>query len=185
MNERNFSTEIGVIYLAGGCFWCTEAVYEQVNGIVCVLPGYMGDTQETANYETVCSGTTAHAECVQLKYNPASVSLEDLFDIFFATHDPTTLNYQGNDVGPQYRSAIFYTTQEQRKQAENYISQLTSMEVFDSPIVTAVEEAKPFYEAEDYHHHYFKRNPLQPYCYYVVRPKLEKLRAVFADRLAD
>ena len=185
MKERELSNEMDVIYLAGGCFWCTEAIYESVNGVISVVPGYMGGTAETADYETVCTGLTSHAECVQIKYNQSILTLEEVLEIFFATHDPTTLNCQGNDMGPQYRSVVFYTTDRQREIAQHYIAQLEVQEAFDLPIVTDVQPATEFYVAESYHHTYFKRNPLQPYCYYVIRPKVEKMRTLYAHRLAE
>lgn len=184
MEVAQFTNELDVLYLAGGCFWCTEALFEQVNGVVSVIPGYMGGTAETAHYKAVSTGTTQHAECVEIKYNSDVVSLETLLELFFATHDPTTLNVQGNDVGPQYRSAIFYTQLDQFYTAKAYMEQLQVQAVFSTPIVTTLEQASTFYAAELDHHNYYKRNALQPYCYYVVRPKMEKVQQIYSHFLA-
>jgi peptide-methionine (S)-S-oxide reductase len=169
--------------LAGGCFWCLEAVYDQTKGVLSVESGYMGGKNPDPTYEQVCSGRTGHAEVVRVTFDPAGISFRELLEIFFVIHDPTTLNRQGNDVGTQYRSAIFYHTPEQQKTAEEVIAAFTKDKVYDAPIVTEVVPAGDFYTAEDYHQEYFARNPLQGYCTYVVGPKVAKFRKQFAARL--
>jgi peptide-methionine (S)-S-oxide reductase len=169
--------------LGGGCFWCVEAVYRQAEGIKSVVSGYMGGAKANPTYKEVCSGTTGHVEVVQLKFDPAVISYRDILDIFFATHDPTTLNRQGNDAGPQYRSVIFYHSPAQKATAEETIRDLTAEKAFTDPIVTAVEPAAEFYPAEDYHQEYFENHPYQPYCAFVVAPKVEKFRKKFAGRV--
>jgi peptide-methionine (S)-S-oxide reductase len=169
--------------LAGGCFWCLEAVFDQMKGVQSVESGYMGGKSTDPTYEAVCSGTTGHAEVVQVAFDPKVVSFREVLEIFFAIHDPTTLNRQGNDVGTQYRSAIFYHSPEQKKIAEEVIAQFTKEKIFDRPIVTEVVEAGPFYLAEEYHQEYFARNPYQPYCTYIVNPKVVKFRKQFAAKL--
>lgn len=172
-----------VATLGGGCFWCLEAVYDQMTGVESVESGYMGGKTENPTYEMVCMGRTGHAEVVQVTFDPKVVSFREVLDVFFAIHDPTTLNRQGNDVGTQYRSAIFYHSPEQKATAEQVIADLTSKQVFDQPIVTEVVTAGPFYTAEDYHQEYFARNSSQPYCVYVVTPKLAKFRKQFPEKL--
>lgn len=167
--------------LAGGCFWCLEAVFRQVRGVHTVLSGYMGGRRPNPTYEQVSTGATGHAEVVQITYDPTLVTFEDLLDIFFAIHDPTTMNRQGNDVGTQYRSAIFYHSEEQKQTAEATIATLMATRVVLSPIVTEVTAADRFYPAEAYHQSYFESNPNQPYCRLVVAPKLEKFRNSFAQ----
>jgi peptide-methionine (S)-S-oxide reductase len=171
--------------LAGGCFWCVEAVYKEMDGVLAVRSGYAGGSAETADYETVCSGMTDHAEAIEVRFDPSRVSYGQLLKIFFSVaHDPTQLNRQGNDRGRQYRSAIFPTTEEQRQVAEAYIRQLNEANVFGGArIVTQVEPPAAFYEAEAYHQDYAARNPHQPYIAYTSTPKVEKLRKHFADRL--
>jgi peptide-methionine (S)-S-oxide reductase len=169
--------------LAGGCFWCLEAIYDQTQGVSSVESGYMGGKNAEPTYEQVCSGRTGHAEVVQVTFDPAVISFRELLEIFFVIHDPTTLNRQGNDVGTQYRSAIFYHTPEQKKTAEEVITAFTRDRVYANPIVTEVVPAGPFYVAEDYHQEYFARNPLQGYCTYVVGPKVAKFRKQFASKL--
>lgn len=171
------------ITLAGGCFWCLEAVFDQMKGVQSVESGYMGGKSTDPTYEAVCSGTTGHAEVVQVSFDPKVVSFREVLEIFFAIHDPTTLNRQGNDAGTQYRSAIFYHSPEQKKIAEEVIAQFTKEKIFDRPIVTEVVEAGPFYLAEEYHQEYFARNPYQPYCTYIVNPKVVKFRKQFAAKL--
>lgn len=166
----------------GGCFWCTETIFQRVNGVEEVLPGYMGGTTENPTYEQVCTGATGHAEVIHIKYDPAVVSYETLLGIFFKTHDPTTLNRQGEDVGTQYRSAVFYHSIEQKIQAEKMIAALTAEGVYDSPIVTEVTEASTFWEAEDYHKDYFNRNPQNPYCSAVIAPKLAKFLKTYTGQ---
>ncbi len=170
--------------LAGGCFWCLEAAYETVRGIVDVVPGYTGGHVTNPTYQQVCTGTTGHAEAVQIRFDPAVVSYRDLLEIFFAIHDPTTPNRQGADIGPQYRSAIFYHSPAQRAEAEQLIRELEQARVFAAPIVTELVPATVFYPAEAYHRHYYRRHPEQPYCQVVIAPKLAKLRQRFADRVA-
>ncbi|MBA2251323.1 MAG: peptide-methionine (S)-S-oxide reductase MsrA [Nitrospirales bacterium] len=169
--------------LAGGCFWCLEAVYDHMKGVESVESGYMGGPKPNPSYEEVCSGRTGHAEVVQLTFDSKTVGFRDILEVFFAIHDPTTLNQQGNDVGTQYRSAIFYHSPEQKKAAEEIIAELTKEQLYNGPIVTEVVPTGPFYIAEDYHQEYFARNPFQPYCSYVVGPKLAKFRKSFAEKL--
>jgi peptide-methionine (S)-S-oxide reductase len=169
--------------LAGGCFWCLEAVYDQVKGVASVESGYIGGSVPNPTYEAVCTGRTGHAEAVQIAFDPQVVPYRDLLEIFFAVHDPTTLNRQGNDVGTQYRSAIFYHSPDQKTIAEDVIATLTKKKVFDRPVVTEVVPASTFYRAEAYHQEYFARNPLQGYCQYVIGPKVAKFRQQFAAKL--
>jgi peptide-methionine (S)-S-oxide reductase len=174
------------IVLAGGCFWCVEAVYRQLKGVSSVVSGYAGGTKESANYRTVCSGTTDHAEAVQIEFDGGELTLGQILKVFFSTaHDPTHLNRQGNDVGRQYRSAIFYADEEQRRVAEAYIEQLNSARVFAKPVVTTLEPLKAFYPAEDYHQDYAARNPDQPYIACIAMPKVEKVREYFPDKLRN
>jgi peptide-methionine (S)-S-oxide reductase len=164
--------------LAGGCFWCVEAVYKNLSGVSSVKSGYAGGTEETADYETVCTGTTDHAESVEVGYDPSRISYGQILKVFFSiAHDPTQLNRQGPDVGRQYRSAIFYETEEQKRVAETYIEQLNKAHVFDRPIVTEVTPLKAFFEAETYHQDYAARNPLNPYIVFNAQPKVRKVRA--------
>lgn len=173
-----------VAVLAGGCFWCVEAVYLQLDGVRSVKSGYSGGTAETADYETVCGGRTGHAEAVEIRYDPAKLSYGKLLKVFFSiAHDPTTRDRQGADVGRQYRSAIFYADDEQQRVAEAYIKQLDSAKVFDRPIVTEVVPLERFYEAEAYHQNYAARNPGQPYIAYTAAPKVKKVRQYYADQL--
>ena len=169
--------------LGGGCFWCLDAVYRAVEGVVDVVSGYAGGTKPNPTYREVCSGATGHAEVVRLTYDPGVISYRELLEIFFAVHDPTTLNRQGADVGTQYRSVIFYHTPEQERTARALIDELERARVWPDPIVTQVEPAGPFYPAEAYHQDYFAHNPYQPYCQLVVRPKVLKLRQAFAAKL--
>lgn len=169
--------------LAGGCFWCLEAVYDRMDGVDSVTSGYMGGQIANPTYEQVCSGRTGHAEVVQLVFDPKRVSFGDILKVFFAIHDPTTLNRQGNDVGTQYRSAVFYHSPAQQAAAREAIAALTRDRVFEAPVVTEVVPASDFYPAEGYHQEYFARNPTQPYCTYIVAPKVAKFRKLFAERL--
>lgn len=169
--------------LAGGCFWCLEAVYDQLKGVRDVVSGYSGGHVENPTYRAVCDETTGHAEAIQIQYDPAEVSYSDLLDVFFTIHDPTTLNRQGNDVGTQYRSAIFYHTPEQQQAATAKIAEYTAKKVWNNPIVTQVAPFTNFYAAEDYHQEYFTNHPNQPYCQVVVAPKVAKFRKVFFDRM--
>jgi peptide-methionine (S)-S-oxide reductase len=172
-----------VATLAGGCFWCLEAVFDELKGVESVESGYMGGRTVNPTYEEVCSGQTGHAEVTRLTFDPKIVSFKEILEVFFVIHDPTTLNRQGNDVGTQYRSAIFYHSAEQKSAAEQVIANLGSAGVYDDPIVTEVAPASQFYVAEDYHQDYFRRNPAQPYCAYVVRPKVAKFRKHFLEKL--
>lgn len=170
--------------LAGGCFWCVEGVFQELKGVSKVVSGYSGGSDDTANYKAVCTGRTEHAEVIQIAYDPAQISFGKLLKIFFAVaHNPTELNRQGNDIGTQYRSAIFYTDAEQRRIAEAYIAQIDAAKVFDKPIVTRLEPLEQFFEAEGYHQNYAALHPGQPYIAAVALPKLDKLRAYFGDAL--
>ena len=177
--EKRTATAI----LAGGCFWCLEAVFLGLKGVVRVQSGYIGGHEDSPSYERVCSGDTGHAEAVRVEFAPDLLSFEDLLDVFFAIHDPTTPNRQGNDIGTQYRSAIFYLSPEQEAAARAKIEQLAWEGAFDEPIVTEVEPAATFWPAEAYHDNYFARNPNQPYCRYVVAPKVAKFRYSFGARV--
>lgn len=182
---QNSNPNNEVITFGAGCFWCVEAVFEELKGVEKVISGYSGGHVEKPSYRAVCNGTTGHAEVTQVYYNPKEISLEELLEVFFQTHDPTTLNRQGNDVGTQYRSAIFYHNDEQKKIAEKIKAALNAAEVFPNPIVTEVTMFKNFYEAENYHQDYYELNGNQPYCKYVILPKMEKLHKLFADKLKN
>jgi peptide-methionine (S)-S-oxide reductase len=170
--------------LAGGCFWCVEAIFKELRGVTSVRSGYAGDTADTANYRAVCSGSTDHAEVIEVRYDASQTTFGQLLKIHFSVaHDPTQLDRQGNDAGRQYRSAVFYADDEQKRIAEAYIRQLNDARVFDAPIVTTLEPLETFYVAEEYHQDYAARNPYQPYIAYVAQPKVDKLRENFADRL--
>ena len=170
---------------AGGCFWCTEAVYKEIKGVKEVTSGYIGGKNPNPTYKQVCTGLTGHAEAVEIEYDPDLVPYEKLLEVFFATHDPTTLNRQGADVGTQYRSGVFYHDDQQKQIAEKVIERLNVARVFPQRIVTEVTEASTFYPAEDYHQDYFENNPFQPYCQAAVSPKVAKVRKVFKDLLKD
>jgi methionine-S-sulfoxide reductase len=171
--------------LGGGCFWCVEAVYQDVKGIHSVRSGYSGGSEETANYKAVSSGRTEHAEVIQIKFDPSLIGFEEILDIFWHTHDPTTLNRQGNDVGPHYRSVIFYHSETQKRIALDS-KKNRAPELWDKPIVTAITAFDAFYEAEDYHQNYYKTvGDRNPYCTYVITPKMEKMKKVFKDKLKD
>jgi len=167
----------------GGCFWCTEAVFKQIDGVVETVVGYAGGDVENPTYEQVCTGTTGHAEVCQVKYDPEKISYKDLLEVFFKTHDPTTLNRQGADVGTQYRSVIFYHNDVQKNLALKYIKKLEREGVYSKPIVTQVEPLKNFYRAEEYHQNYFEKNPYSTYCIFVVAPKVDKTKKLFKERL--
>jgi peptide-methionine (S)-S-oxide reductase len=166
-----------------GCFWCTEAIFQQLKGVHSVVSGYSGGRVANPSYEQVCSGTTGHAEVIQITFDPAAVSYAELLEVFWRTHDPTTLNRQGNDVGTQYRSVIFYHNDEQQKLAEHYKKQLDASGSFDRPIVTEIVPFREFYSAEGYHQNYYRLNPRQPYCQVVIVPKVEKFKKVFKEKL--
>ncbi len=169
----------------GGCFWCTEAVYLELKGVVDVKPGYSGGHVTSPTYEQVCTKTTGHAEVIQITFDPQIISFPEILEVFFMTHDPTTLNQQGNDVGPQYRSVIFYHSEKQKEIAEKVIQLFTEEQVYDQPIVTEVTAFDKFYPAEDYHQNYFARNKNQGYCRFVVAPKVEKFRKIFKEKLKE
>lgn len=168
----------------GGCFWCTEAVFKMLRGVSSVVPGYAGGTVPNPTYAQVCDGTTGHAECVKVEYDPAQVKYRDLLLVFFGSHDPTTVNRQGNDVGTQYRSVIFYTTPEQRAEAAQCIAEINESSTHGTPVVTDLEPLTDFYEAENYHRDYAARNPSNPYCSLIINPKLEKVQKEFAALLS-
>jgi peptide-methionine (S)-S-oxide reductase len=180
-NQKNRDREEAL--LAGGCFWCLEAVFDELQGVERVESGYMGGTIENPTYEQVCQGDTGHAEVVRVEFEPAVISYRKLLNVFFSIHDPTTLNRQGSDVGTQYRSAVFYLSPEQKSSADAVIDELTKQKVFGKPIVTEVVPAATFYVAEGYHQGYFENNAQQPYCQFVVSPKVAKFRQQWADRL--
>ena len=166
-----------------GCFWCTEAIFQQLDGVLKVSSGYSGGHVVNPTYEQVCEKNTGHAEVVQIVYDPGKITFDELLEVFWQTHDPTTLNRQGNDVGPQYRSVIFYHDNEQRQRAEHYKNELDKSGSWKDKIVTEIEPYKNFYVAENYHQNYYNNNGSQPYCYFVIRPKLEKFEKVFKDKL--
>lgn len=172
-----------VATLAGGCFWCLEAVYDELRGVISVESGYAGGHVEDPTYDAVCAGTTGHAEVVQITFDPDQIGYRDLLDVFFSIHDPTTLNRQGNDIGTQYRSAIYYHTSEQERIAREAIADLKAQGVWGNPIVTEVAPIDRFFMAEDYHQEYFARNPYAGYCQFVVAPKVAKFRKTHIDRL--
>jgi peptide-methionine (S)-S-oxide reductase len=176
-------SELKSTVLAGGCFWCLEAVFQRLNGVTSVESGYMGGKVERPTYEQVCGGNTGHAEVVKVTYDPSVVSFLELLAVFFTIHDPTTPNRQGNDVGTQYRSAIYYADEEQKREAEGAIAELTAQKAFDRPIVTEVAPQSTFYKAEGYHQNYFNNNANQPYCQFVVWPKVEKFEKYFAAKM--
>jgi peptide-methionine (S)-S-oxide reductase len=169
--------------LAGGCFWCLEAVYDQMKGVESVESGYMGGRTSHPTYEEICGGDSGHAEVVRLTFDPAAVSFKELLEVFFVIHDPTTLNRQGNDAGTQYRSAVFYHSPAQKAATEEVIARLNAAKLWSDPIVTEVSPASTFHVAENYHQEYFERNPRQPYCQYVVAPKVAKFRKHFLEKL--
>lgn len=173
------ATEIAT--LGGGCFWCTEAVFQQLAGITAVESGYTGGQVVNPSYEQICEGTSGHAEVVRLTFDPAVVSFREILEVFFTIHDPTTLNRQGNDVGTQYRSVIYYHTPEQQDVAKQVISEMAN--VWDAPIVTELSPVETYYKAESYHQNYFRQNPLQGYCAFIVAPKVSKFRQTFKDKL--
>jgi peptide-methionine (S)-S-oxide reductase len=172
-----------VATLAGGCFWCLEAVYDDLKGVESVVSGYMGGKTAQPTYDDVCSGQTGHAEVVQITFDPAQVSFRELLEVFFVIHDPTTPDRQGNDVGTQYRSAVFYHSEPQKAATEDVIARLNAAKLYDDPIITQVAPASTFYAAEDYHQEYFRRNPNQPYCAFVVKPKVAKFRKHFLEKV--
>lgn len=183
MDKVKSKSSLEVATLASGCFWCTEAVFQEIKGVLHVESGYSGGSIQNPTYEQVSTGTTGHAEAVQIQFDPRVISFREILEIFFSTHDPTTSNRQGADVGHQYRSAIFYHNCKQKATAEEIIKELIKENVFDSPILTEVNPFKVFYKAEEYHKDYFKKHPNQPYCRVVISPKIAKLRKKFKDKL--
>lgn len=180
--SNNFDKN-SVATFGSGCFWCTEAVFESLDGVEEVISGYSGGTEPDPTYKAISSGKTRYAEVCRIRFNPSIISFEELLDVFWHTHDPTTLNRQGNDVGPQYRSVIFCHSEEQRRIAEKSRSEMDASGTYKDPIVTEIAEYSNFYEAEEYHQDYFRNNPNQPYCSFVVRPKVDKFRARYQDKL--
>ena len=182
-SKIEFSGKTDTAILAGGCFWCVEAVFLELKGVKTVKAGYMGGQTENPTYKQICTGRTGHAEVIQIEFDPDVVSFDVLLQVFWKTHDPTTLNRQGNDVGTQYRSAVFYHNDSQKEKATSYKKKLNEVSAYPDPIVTEITAASKFYVAEDYHQNYFKNNPNQPYCRALIPPKIEKLKRVFGDKL--
>jgi len=186
-NEMNIALPAGVkadtATFGTGCFWCTEAIFQELDGVLKVTSGYSGGHVDNPTYKEVCEGTTGHAEVIQIVYDPSKITYDELLEAFWQSHDPTTLNRQGNDIGPQYRSVIYYHNDEQREKAQKYKSELDKSKAFDNPIVTEISPFSKFFVAENYHQDYYNNNGSQPYCYYVIRPKLEKFNKVFKDKL--
>lgn len=175
--------ETQMAVFGGGCFWCTEAIFNELQGVVSVMPGYAGGTLKNPTYEQVCTGQTGHAEVIRIEFDPSQIAFTDLLTVFFATHDPTTLNCQGSDVGTQYRSVVFYADQQQKRQTESFIKQLNDSNSYATPLVTTLEPLIEFYAAEDYHEKFYARNPYQPYCQLTIPPKLAKLHKQFTRLL--
>ncbi|MCL6266067.1 peptide-methionine (S)-S-oxide reductase MsrA [Flagellimonas myxillae] len=180
-NQNKIQLETAIF--AGGCFWCTEAVFQRLNGVSKVESGYTGGTIKNPAYREICTGRTGHAEGIRIAFDPTLISYTELLEVFFATHDPTTLNRQGNDVGTQYRSEIFYTTDEQKELAEEFIKLLEKEKIFGAPVVTAVSEAQPFYLAEQEHQNFYNEHSSQPYCQVIIDPKIKKLNKYFSNKL--
>jgi peptide-methionine (S)-S-oxide reductase len=176
-------SNIDTATFGGGCFWCTEAIFQRLNGVLTVKSGYAGGKVKNPTYKEVCTGTTGHAEVIQLTYDKTKISFDELLEVFWKTHDPTTLNRQGNDVGTQYRSAVFYHNEEQKKIAEAYKKKLNEEKVYPTPIVTEITPYSNYYPAENYHQDYYNQNGSQGYCQYVIQPKLDKFEKVFKDKL--
>jgi peptide-methionine (S)-S-oxide reductase len=183
INITYMSNTLDTATLGSGCFWCTEAMFQDLKGVKSVVSGYSGGHVDNPTYQQVITGRTGHAEVTQIIYDPAIISFDELLEVFWQTHDPTTLNRQGNDVGPQYRSAVFYHNDKQKELAEKYKKALDQSGAFDKPIVTEITAFEKFYAAENYHQNYYKLNGQQPYCVYVIKPKVDKLKKVFADKL--
>ncbi|MDA0196844.1 MAG: peptide-methionine (S)-S-oxide reductase MsrA [Bacteroidetes bacterium] len=181
--QKTQNSKMDKATFGNGCFWCTEAIFEGLIGVEKVVSGYSGGNVENPSYSAVCAGTTGHAEVIQLTFDPAVISFDELLEVFWQTHDPTTLNRQGNDVGTQYRSAVFYHNEEQRKKAEAYKNALNETGAWDNPVVTEITPFTNYYPAEDYHQNYFVLNGSQPYCAFVIQPKVEKFKKVFKDKL--
>ena len=181
--KPEFTDTTAVATFGAGCFWCVEAIFQDLNGVYSVESGYMGGEKKDPTYKEVCTGTTGHAEVCRIVYDPRLLTFKDLLEVFWQTHDPTTLNRQGNDAGTQYRSAIFYYSEDQKKEAEFYTSELDKSGAFSDPIVTTLEPVDTFYPAEEYHQNYFNQNGDQPYCSFVIKPKVEKFKKAFSSRL--
>lgn len=181
--KMTVKNNVEVATFAGGCFWCTEAIFTELKGVAKVVSGYTGGTVKNPSYREICNGTTGHAEAIQITFNPKEIAFEDLLEVFFGTHDPTTLNRQGADVGTQYRSEIFYHSLEQKEKAEAYIQFIEKEKLYSNPIVTKVSSAVIFYEAEEYHQDYYALNSDQGYCQMVIAPKIEKLRKYYKSKL--
>ncbi len=182
MGKQKENTDSAAIF-AGGCFWCTEAVFQRLDGVNQVISGYTGGSIKNPAYREICTGRTGHAEAVKILFNAEKISYIELLEVFFATHDPTTLNRQGNDVGTQYRSEIFYTSEQQKQEAESFIVLLEKEKIFTNPVVTMISEEKPFYNAEIEHQNYYNDNSIQPYCQVIINPKLKKLAKHFSNKL--
>ena len=181
--ETSSSSSIDTATFGAGCFWCVEAVFQRLNGVLSVKSGYSGGSVKNPSYKEVCNGTTGHAEVAQITYDKSKVSFDELLEVFWKTHDPTTLNAQGNDFGTQYRSAVFYHNEEQKQKAEEYKKKLNEAKVYPDPIVTEIKQFTVFYPAEDYHQNYYNQNGSQGYCRYVIQPKVEKFEKIFKDKL--
>lgn len=184
MNEQN-NIPVETAIFAGGCFWCTEAVFQRLQGVIDVVPGYTGGSIKNPAYREICTGRTGHAEAIKITFDPSQISYTELLEVFFATHNPTSLNRQGNDVGTQYRSEIFYTSEDQKRLAEEFIALLENKKVFSDPIVTVVSEEKPFYLAEEEHHDYYNGHGEQPYCQFIIDPKIKKLKTYYSKKLKN
>ena len=182
-NTNGSNTITDTATFGTGCFWCTEAIFQQLDGVIKSTSGYSGGHVDNPSYKDVCTGTTGHAEVIQVVYDPAKISFDELLEVFWQTHDPTTLNRQGNDVGPQYRSVVFYHSEEQKEKAEKYKAELNKSGAFTDPIVTEISPFTKFYAAENYHQDYFNQNGSQPYCNFVIRPKVEKFQKAFKSKL--
>jgi len=180
-DKQNLET----ITLGSGCFWCTEAVFQKLKGVISSISGYSGGDTENPTYEDICSGTTNHAEVIQITFNPKKISLSELLEVFWRTHDPTTLNRQGNDVGTQYRSVIFYHNENQKRIAEELKEDLEKTKIYNDSIVTKITRFEKFYKAENYHQNFYNQNKNQPYCSFVITPKIEKFKKVFSDKIKN
>ena len=184
-NQSTENTKLALATFGNGCFWCTEAIFQRLKGVSKVVSGYTGGKVKNPTYKEVCTGLTGHAEAIQITYDPKVISYPELLEVFWQTHDPTTLNRQGADVGTQYRSAIFYHTDEQKKLADEYKKKLTESGAFDDPIVTEITPITEYYPAENYHQNYYNLNGSAPYCSYVIQPKIDKFKKVFKSKLKD
>jgi peptide-methionine (S)-S-oxide reductase len=184
-NNNNNNNETEIATLANGCFWCSEAIFKKIKGVKSILPGYAGGSLKNPSYDQVCTGMTGHAESIQIKFDPKSISFEKILDIFWHTHDPTTLNRQGNDIGTQYRSAIFYHDEKQKEIAEKSKKELEEEHVYKDPIVTEISPFKNFYVAEDYHKDYYENHKNDPYCNFVIDPKLYKLLQKYGNEVKE